>query len=799
MRVLAGWIGVCLGLCLLAPEAIAQRNASVSSELVQEGEVLLAEGDRKAARRKFDEAIQYDRRNGTAYRALGELKLREREWKGAIRAFDGALRQDPNDLDARYHRGIANREFGRLRSPLSFLAELVQLDETGVEVRKHYRRAEQDFQRVISQDSAYRDVLHQYALLEQYRSRHAEAIALGHEQVRVRPDMPSAQTGLLRLYRMFTEDERGVAEAWLAEQDSPYARFAEADLLRRADDARAAEEKLIALQQQPDESLGTFPRIAIHTALARIYSSLSNMRIAESQFWSAADKIASASDAALLMADMQYILTAQERQDYATRSTPEQWQAFFREAWTKRNPLPAARSNARIQEHYQRLVEAEKNFAHYGPRDAWNDPSAAGKLEFGDTYDVDNNYNDKGLIYIRHGSPNDRVATIGQNLPSNESWLYRANGDSPRMVFHFMNSGGSNWRLVPVLLYPEMIVDRARWGAPYSYYRRPPPRPETVDDQIAAAHALPSSAEQNRLWQALEWGDGLASEMQEEAQADVDAGLSSDRYRWTSEVESMPMAFTTAAFRGPDGQALVEVFYALTLAPLDRNLPGADEAILDLSLVFHNPEWQPTARRRDRKRVPLTRQPGDGVIDGFRVLVPPDSYQVAVHVEPEGTSLLGGFTQQRRIPDFSGTDLMLSDMLVALQIGAANGSNIFDRGETNVIPNPSYTFTTEQAVYAYFEVYNLTFAADDQTDYVVEYTLVPQRKRRGLFRRAPRPAVTLSVPQRSADRSTIEYTEIDVSNADPGQYILRASITDRVTGQTATTERPLLLTEPAER
>jgi len=670
-----------------------------------------------------------------------------------------------------------------------------------VGVRKHYRRAEQDFQRVISQDSAYRDVLHQYALLKQYRNRHAEAIALGHEQVRVRPDMPSAQTGLLRLYRMFTEDERGKAEAWLAEQDSPYARFAEADLLRRADDARAAEEKLIALQQQPDESLGTFPRIAIHTALARIYSSLSNARITESQFWSAANRITSASDAALLMADMQYILSPEELQEYAMRSTPEQWQAFFREAWTKRNPLPASRSNARIQEHYQRLVEAERNFAHYGPRDAWNDPAMAGKLDFGETYNVDNNYNDKGLIYIRHGLPNDRVATIDQNLPSNESWLYRANGNNPRMIFHFMNSGGSNWRLVPVLLYPEMLVDRARWGAPYAHYRRPPENTSPAAQlaaQIAAAHAIPSSAEQNRRWQALVMSD-LGSEMLNEAQADVDAGLSSDRYQWTSEVESMPMAFTTAAFRGPDGQALVEVFYALTLAPLDRNLPDADEAVLDLSLVFHNPDWQPVARQRDRKRVPLTRQPGDGVIDGFRVLVPPDSYQVAVHVEPEGTSLLGGFTQQRRIPDFSGTDLMLSDMLVAFQIGAASSSNIFDRGEANVIPNPSYTFTTEQAVYAYFEVYNLTFAADDQTDYVVEYTLVPQQKRRGLFRRAPRPPITLSVPQRSADRSTIEYTEIDVSNADPGQYILRASITDRVTGQTATTERPLLLTEPAER
>ncbi|MEM6645360.1 MAG: GWxTD domain-containing protein [Bacteroidota bacterium] len=809
MRVAAGWIGVWLGLCLLAPEAVAQRNVSIADELVAEGEVLLAEGDRTAARRKFEEAIQYDRRNGPAYRKLGALKVHERNWKGAIRALNSALGQDPDDLDARYHRAIANRELGRLRTALSGLAELIQLDETGVETRKHYRRAEQDFKEVISQDSAYRDVLYQYAQLEQYRNRHTEAIALGHEQVRVRPEMPSAQTGLLRLYRMFTEDERSNAEAWLAEQDSPYARLAEADLLRRSGDSRAAEAKLIALQQQPPGSLGTFPLIAVHTALARIYSSLSNARIAESQFWSGASKITSASDAALLMADLQYILSPEELHDYAARNTPEQWQAFFREAWTKRNPLPAASGNARIQEHYQRLVEAEKNFAYYGPRDGWNDPAMAGKLEFGETYRINNNYNDKGLIYIRHGAPNDRVATIDQNLPENESWLYRANGNSPRLIFHFMNSGGSNWRLVPVLLYSEMLEDRVHWGAPYAHYRRPPtPLPSTPEAQrnpelaaqIASAHAVPSSAEQSRLWQQLEWEDGLASEMQEVAQADVDAGLSSDRYQWTSEVEPLPMAFTTAAFRGTDGQALLEVFYALNLAPLERNLPGADESTLDLSLVLHNPAWQPVARQRDRKRVPLTRQPGDGVIDGVRVIVPPDSYQVAVHVEPEGTSLLGGFTEKRRIPDFSGPNLMLSDMLVAFQIGAANNSSISDRSDANILPNPSYTFTTAQNVYAYFEAYNLTFAADDQTDYLVEYTLLPQQKRRGLFRRKqPRPAVTLSVPQRTTDRATIEYTEIDVSNAEPGPYVLRASVTDRVTGQTATTERPLLLTEPAER
>ncbi|GAB5521156.1 MAG: hypothetical protein RhofKO_34070 [Rhodothermales bacterium] len=801
MRVAAGLVSIWIGLVLLVPNAAAQRNAKISSELVHEGEVLLAEGDRDKARRKFEEALQYDRSNGAAYRELGELKLYERDWKGAIRAFNDALKQDDDDLDARYHRAIANRELGHLRSPLSTLAEWMQLDAAGlVETRKHYRRAEQDFQQVIARDSAFRDVLHQYARLEQYRRRHPAAIALGHEQVRVRPEMATAQTGLLRLYRLFAEYEREAAEAWLAEQDSPYARFAEAELLRRSGNTRKAEALLIALQQQPTDSLGTFPRIALHTALARIYSALDNGRIAESQFWSAADKIASASDAALLFADVKYLLTDDELRAYTTHTTPEGWQGFFREAWAKRDPLPAATGNARIQEHYQRLVKAEQGYTYYGPRDAWNDPNVTGKLDFGEVYNVNDAFNDKGLIYIRHGAPGDRAQTLDQSMPANESWLYYPNGTNPRMVFHFMNSGGSNWRLVPTLLYPKMLADRAHWGPPYSLYRRKlEDFNRSVDDEMASARAVPSARDQNQRWQELEAQGNIASDMQKEAQASVDAALSTDRHHWDRTITPLPMAFTTAAFRGPDGQALVEVFYALTLAPLERTLRTADEATLNLSLAFHNADWQPVARQRDRKRVPLTRQPGDGVIDGFRVLVPADSYQVALHVEPEGTTLLGGFTQQRRIPDFSGPDLILSDMLVAFQIGAVRDSSIFTHGDANVLPNPSYTFATNQTVYAYFEAYNLTFAADDQTDYVVEYTLLPQKKRRGLFRRTPRPAVTLSVPQRTSDRSSIEYTEIDVSNADPGPYILRASITDRVTGQTATTERPLLLTEPAGR
>ncbi|MEO8201978.1 MAG: GWxTD domain-containing protein, partial [Gemmatimonadota bacterium] len=101
---------------------------------------------------------------------------------------------------------------------------------------------------------------------------------------------------------------------------------------------------------------------------------------------------------------------------------------FLRKFWGERDRTDLRKDNERLREHYRRLHYSRRNFAlvstkrHYDIIERYR----SGSKEF----------DDRGIIYIRHGEPSDR-ATLGlPGLELNETWKYsRANGD---LVFHFV-------------------------------------------------------------------------------------------------------------------------------------------------------------------------------------------------------------------------------------------------------------------------------------------------------------------------------------------------------------------------
>jgi GWxTD domain-containing protein len=107
---------------------------------------------------------------------------------------------------------------------------------------------------------------------------------------------------------------------------------------------------------------------------------------------------------------------------------------YLRQFWTDRDALELRRDGERLREHYRRLLYARRNFAltvsrrFYGLADAYR----SGSEEM----------DDRGIIYVRHGEPAERLRPFVFGLMPNESWRYaRADGD---MLFHF--SAGSDER-----------------------------------------------------------------------------------------------------------------------------------------------------------------------------------------------------------------------------------------------------------------------------------------------------------------------------------------------------------------
>jgi GWxTD domain-containing protein len=108
--------------------------------------------------------------------------------------------------------------------------------------------------------------------------------------------------------------------------------------------------------------------------------------------------------------------------------------AFLHRFWSDRDQFELRRPGERIREHFRRLGYARQRFAltvtrrFYGVRDAYR--SGSDELD------------DRGVIYVRHGEPAERLRPFVFGLMPNETWRYaRADGD---LLFHFSSGGDAS-------------------------------------------------------------------------------------------------------------------------------------------------------------------------------------------------------------------------------------------------------------------------------------------------------------------------------------------------------------------
>ncbi|MBW8772375.1 MAG: GWxTD domain-containing protein [Gemmatimonadetes bacterium] len=111
--------------------------------------------------------------------------------------------------------------------------------------------------------------------------------------------------------------------------------------------------------------------------------------------------------------------------DSLTGAARSEWLHRF---WSVRDQGDLRRPNERLAEHYRRMWYARRNFRLASTRRQYRIE------ERFRSYNRD--YDDRGIIYIRHGEPTDRATLAGESVPLNQSWRYaRPEGD---LLFHFV-------------------------------------------------------------------------------------------------------------------------------------------------------------------------------------------------------------------------------------------------------------------------------------------------------------------------------------------------------------------------
>jgi len=153
----------------------------------------------------------------------------------------------------------------------------------------------------------------------------------------------------------------------------------------------------------------------------------------------------------------------------------------------------------------------------------------------------------------------------------------------------------------------------------------------------------------------------------------------------------------------------------------------------------------------------------------------------------------GVFSNHSRfeIKEFANIDFNMSDIIVCVDlIVNERRDSYIHRGNISFLPNPTKSFSKNNQLYLYYEIYNLKLNTNKLTDFEQKITI--QRKEEGgvinsllsvvgLDKEGKKIALTSKYQTQEKDPQM--YLQLDMSKYEPGEYLVTVSIKDIVTGK----------------
>ncbi|MGB5874441.1 MAG: GWxTD domain-containing protein, partial [Bacteroidota bacterium] len=694
------------------------------------------------ARRCFETVLDEDDESVPALEGLARLSLEERDWGDASGYADDILDIDPNSLEAHYIAARAYRESG---SQVALIFRLIE-----------WNASESHFDFIMARDSLYEDVLYEYARLRQYKEEFDRAFRLGHAQIRLKPASRQGQIGLFRIYRAFvaTEDPN-TGLTWLRTHPSTQARYFEGELLRREQRPRQASVIFKELM-----AVGTdIPLQAMYLSMVRIAFRQENTRRAEIYYWRAVENINSWLGAELLFEDLKYIITGEEVTFFRKLNSNSERRAFFHSFWERRNPTPSAGWNPRLAEHIRRFLHAEQDFEYFGFRSWFNNPDQLMYLRFPDSFLLNEEFNDKGMIYLRHGDPDQINRTIGGN-DSDESWVYFARGDQPQRIFNFRlkNSSGNNWRLAGLPEDREMIEELAMVDRDYRrlFYATPLERLEKEDIVLAESRTIVMDA------------------------------LTTDEHTWNEETRVLDVPYSVDTFRSDEGKTLVDISFGVPLHQLGEILgETADRLSVEVGLSIGTPDGAPPTTRRDTLYFASSQLSYGYYLSLLRYRLQPNLYRLSMHVNPLGSQIIGRWMEDAEIPDYSSDEMMLSDIQFLLPSELEPSIEIEG---VKVVQSPFGSVPPDAPLYVYHQIYNLVKDVYGKTAYTVRYFVAE-----GAAADEDDGDLVREETKEGIEEFEAEFEILDLDDFDDGAYTLRIQVTARKRVHTVSRSRTFFI------
>ena len=701
-------------------------------------------------------------------------------------AFLGALDSEPSSVHALNGRGIY--ELAKDEQWLVLLESLKKLFN-----RDHISMAIKSFERALEIDGEF--------LPARYN------LGLAFRQARGSDNYRKAAEQFLRIVEADPNYEDALKLLVLTYRDA-------GDLAAMRDAIR-----------RPESKIAGNPTMELLLAYSLINAPESSPEMVQegvAAYWRGLDAIQSEQDADLYWHDLRAIITSETNTEF--RGLPlDRKPQYIRAYWQRLGDQSFVGADERLAEHYRRLHHVMNNFRldlperrHYSAIDAYVPSWQTG-------------FDDRGVIYLRHGPPDDTATFSGPDLERNMSWKYEG-ADAEPLLFHFVsNEDVRDYKLVRRLsdavisnntsMAGQTLLDQnASTSAALN-----PGRLDQYDARILATQRV---ALQD-LYRSRGHLDpdydrtamGLDTQILQEEEARLAQDIQIGTRTQTYEPEpSDPLLYPVYAvpFKSPAGGTEVAFYYALPTTGVTILPRGSGSEVdyryqLQVTSMDDPDEIQGRADQEVRIATPQRIPQGPGVmLPGIeRVQVNPGQYHFGLKITDLNSGRFGVLQGSVAVNAMEGSGMAMSGVVLASRVEpAVDPSNPFVRwGKTKVLPLPSRMFRREQPIYVYYELYGLDASAGEAR-YRTTYTLSAREPDRNVVARIfssigelltgeeEKGEITYSFDRSQAAPADplLEYVSLDVSESEPGAYTLTVEVEDLASGQAHHREVPLTLT-----
>ncbi|HEX3233327.1 MAG TPA: GWxTD domain-containing protein [Gemmatimonadales bacterium] len=434
--------------------------------------------------------------------------------------------------------------------------------------------------------------------------------------------------------------------------------------------------------------------------------------------------------------------------------------AYLKRFWTQRDRIDLRSEGERLREHYRRLFYARKNFQltslnrHYDIVERYRSGSR--------------DFDDRGVIYIRHGEPTTRATYAAPGLEPNESWRYsRPEGD---LIFHFVaREDVQDFKLV------ESLFDVLGFSSTIAL------RGDRADQNPMAEQLMVSREQLSPIYQRLENAGQIGSsryqtEERRVGQESIAEGTTSDSYELRFPAELKVQTEVLAVGHDSAGSE-AQIAYAIAgkslepvtvtrgflysvrvrFAATDRS--GRVVASLDSTRHFVAPAPVPAE---------------EYLVGRVSVPVPAGQYEYRLAVQQGEESGVVLPRDTIRIGQPTASTIALSDLV----LGNRSTNLQWNRGPGDtVLFNPLHTFKRTEDMELYYEVEGL----ESGSPYSVRVAVRRQGGGGGIFKKifgGGSAALSLKFDAHATSLVESAHRILKLESLKPGTYTLEVLLTD---------------------